>query len=411
MELVTASRPLKVVIYKDRYQSTFMSPRASRHQVKPTLFVPFNRIRSNWDGFTVLPPVPGAGLVHAHNRIPLAAKRFICSFENALPRAFGFSDSSLLRAAMQAALESKRCRRLVAMSHAAKRYFQARQPDPAVRARLEAKLMVRHPNVHMGAPEDALAGDAAEHLHVTFVGGHFGRKGGAACVRAAEIALARRLPVTFHIISSLQVGQSTWLDPTLPDFFEPYLSKLSLPNIHFLAGLPNAEVRALLGRSHFLLLPTLADTFGFSMIEAMAEHTPVMASQLSAAPEIVAEGANGYLLDLPADPSGDWAYTNYGLRHTQEYADRFREANESLAQQLIDRLEPLIAQREANARLRHNAYVTASRMFSARSQGALWDALYERVAAEDLREEPALDPVHDISSPADPHAFLQAHLA
>ncbi len=41
----------------------------------------------------------------------------------------------------------------------------------------------------------------------------------------------------------------------------------------------------------------------------------------------------------------------------------------------------------------------------------MWDALYDRVAAEDLREEPALDPVHYISSPADPHAFLQAPVA
>lgn len=409
MQQITAPRPLKVVIYKDRYQSSFMSPRVSRHQVKPTLFVPFNRIRPNWDGFTVLPPVPGTNLVHAHNRIPLAARRFICSFENALPRVFGFPESSFLRHALQAALESKRCRRIVAMSHSAKRFFQAMQPDPDVRARLEAKLIVRHPNVHIGAPEDALAGDTAEHLHVTFVGGHFGRKGGPACVRAAEIALARRLPVTFHIISSLQVGASNWLDPTLPDFFESYFSKLSLPNIRFSAGLPNAEVRALLGRSHFLLLPTLGDTFGFSMIEAMAEHTPVLASRLSAVPEVVAHGANGFLLDLPSDASGDWAYTNYGIRHTQEYAARFHDSNESLAQQMIDLIEPLIGQKDTHARLRYNAYVTANQMFSARSQSALWDALYERVAAEDLREEPALDPLHDISSPADPHAFLQPH--
>ncbi len=409
MQQANVPRPLKVVIYKDRYQSSFMSPRVSRHQVTPTLFVPFNRIRSNWDGFTVLPPVPGTDLVHAHNRIPLTAGRFICSFENAMPRVFGFSESSLLRDAMEAALEGKRCRRIVAMSHAAKRFFQTMPHDPEVRARLTAKLMVRHPNVHMGAAEDALADDAAGHLHVTFVGGHFGRKGGPACVRAAEIALERGLPVTFHIISSLQVGESNWLDPTQPGFFEPYISKLNLPNIRFSTGLPNAEVRALLRRSHFLLLPTLGDTFGFSMIEAMAEHTPVIASRISAVPEVVAHGANGYLLDLPVDASGEWAYTNYGLRHTEEYAARFRDANENLAHQIIDRIEPLIGQRDAHARLRHNAYVTANKMFSASSQSPLWDALYERVAAEDLREEPALDPVHDISSPEDPQAFLQAH--
>lgn len=403
------ARPLKVVIYKDRYQSSFMSPRVSRHQVAPTLFVPFNRMRPQWDGFTVLPPVWGADLVHAHNRIPVAARRYICSFESDLPRDYGFSGSSLLRGAMHAALESKRCRRIIAMSHSAKRAFQRMERDPGLRARLERKLMVRHPNVHLGPDTDALAGDDGEHLHLTFVGGHFGRKGGAACVRAAEIALARGLPVTFHIVSTLQVGTSNWLDPTLPGFFEPCISKLGLPNIRFSQGLPNGEVRALLGRSHFLLLPTLGDTFGFSMIEAMAEHTPVMASRLTAVPEVVAHGMNGYLLDIPATPSGEWAYTNHALRHTEEYAARFRETNESLAQQIIERIEPLIGQKAALACLRHNARVTAREMFSAGSQGALWDALYDRVAAEDLREEPALEPLRDVSSPEDPAAFLQAH--
>ena len=400
-------RRLKILTYKDRYQSSFMSPRHSRHEIERSLFLPFNKVYASWDGFTVLPPFKGRDLVHAHNRIPIGAGRHICSYESVLPRTFGLPKASPLLRAMQATIESNKCRRIVGMSHSAKVHFLNQHADSPQFERLKAKLMVRHPNVHLGEEEDSLPGDSADHLVVTFVGAHFGRKGGVALIRAAELALERDLPVTFNIISSLQVGASNWLDPTLPEFFTPYLEKLSLPNIRHVSGLPNAEVRAVLRGSHLSVLPTLADTFGYSMIEAMAEHTPVIASRVSAVPEVIAHGYNGYMLALPTDESGDWTATAYSERSTPAYAEQFRQANESLAHQMVDLLGSLVNQRAELERLRRNAYTTAKHMFSAASQAALWDDLYERVAAEDINSEPVVDPELDISSPADPLTFLK----
>lgn len=400
-------RRLKVLTYKDRYPTSFMSARVSQHDVQPTFFMPFNKLVPNWDGFTVTASGQRTDLVHAFNRIPFNAKRYICSFESSLPRAYGFPQHSLLRDAMQARILSKRCRRIIAMSHAAKGTFLSQHRNSPHLERLRSKLMVRHPNIHLGDADDRFPGGNADHLTVTFVGAHFGRKGGGALVRAAELALERGIPVTFNIISSLQVGTSNWLDPTSRGFFEPYLSKLTLPNIRHHPGLPNAEARNIMRNSHFTLLPTLGDTFGYSMIESMAEHTPVIATRVNAVPEVVAHEHNGYLLDLPTDHLGVWVAPGYNERHTPEYAEHFRQANENIAHQLTDLLASLVGKEDILRRLRKNAYTTASYMFSATSQSLLWDALYERVASEDIKTEPVLDSVLDVSSPSSPLALLQ----
>ena len=242
---------------------------------------------------------------------------------------------------------------------------------------------------------------------LTFVGAHFGRKGGGACVRAAELALERKLPVTINIVSSMQMGEQTWFDPTLPGVLDRYRELLSLPNVRHLNGLPNSQVRKLVRESHFCLLPTLSDTFGFSMIEAMAEHTPVIATRVNAVPEVVAHRYNGYMLDLPVTEHGIWISPGYERRGTEDFANHFLAANEDLAQQMVSLLETLIGQRETLLRLRQNSYTTVKHMFSAASQGALWDDLYARVAAEDVSVDPVLDPVLDASSPEDPLAFLK----
>ena len=403
-----AARGLKVLVYRDRYPTAFMTPRNSRHEMVRTRFVPFNKIHSNWDGFTLTPPFQSNDLVHAWNRIPFGARRFICSFESSLPRGYGFPKSSLLLKVMQNAIESKHCRRLIGMSHYARRKFEHKHQHRDSFGALQSKLMVRHPNVFLGDTPDVLADDDCKTLTVTFVGSHFGRKGGGACVRAAELALERGLPIRFNIISSLVAGEDVWFDTTVPGFFDPYFRLLDLPNVNHIQSLGNESVRILMRSSHFTLLPTLGDTFGYSMIESMAEHTPVIASNICAVPEVVMDGFNGCLLDLDKTPLGDWNSLGYEARGTDAYATQYRDATEDLAQQMIAKLTDLIGQPDSIHRMRRNARLTAERMFSAATQSPLWDDLYDRVAAEDLSAAPIADPAIDISSPLSPAHLLDS---
>jgi glycosyltransferase involved in cell wall biosynthesis len=70
--------------------------------------------------------------------------------------------------------------------------------------------------------------------------------------------------------------------------------------IHFLGWRDDAG--SLVGAFDVLLMPSLWEGFGLVALEAMAASRPVIASRVSALPEIVENGVTGYLAD-PADPS------------------------------------------------------------------------------------------------------------
>ena len=394
------SKRLTIAVLNDRYQTSFMTPRESNHRIKRLRFVPFNRVRSKFDGLTVLAPQFGTDIIHAHNRIPIGRSKLIMSFESRLPRRFGMPDRSKFVKMMFNRVEAHSCRRIIGTSHFARRCFEYQHRDFPAWEAFSRKLMVRHPNCALGPEQDRLREDPFEKFVLTFVGGHFGRKGGCVAVRVAEIATARGLPIEVNIISSLDVGGHIWTDPSDPQFFEPYFKLFDLPNVNLMGSMSNAEVRELLARSHFCLLPTFADTFGYSAIEAMSEHTPVIGTNVCALPEFLEDGLNGLVFHLDSTANGDWVNPGFKLRGQKVFEDHFKNEVERLAHEVTDRLETLLGQRDTMLRMRRFARLTAEKMFAAPTQGALWDNLYERVANEDVRSPVELDPDLDVSSPA-----------
>jgi glycosyltransferase involved in cell wall biosynthesis len=404
-DALTDNKLLRVSVLRDRYPTAFSSPRHSRHDVRRRLFVPFNKIRAKLDGFTLMQPFDGADLVHVVNRIPFGARRMICSFESHIPRQFGLPGDAILTKMMLREITSNRCRRLVGMSHFAKRTALAMHEGTPAYDVIKAKMMVQHPNVELGQEGDRLKDDDGKSLVLTFVGGHFVRKGGCVAVRIAEKALEQGLPVHVNIISSMQVGESVWSDPTDPAFLKKYTDLLSLPNVTHFEGLPNADAREVMGKSHFTLLPTFEDTFGFSAIESMAEYTPVIGTSVCALPEVIYPGRNGFLLHLEQDELGEWVRPDKSERHTEAYTRLYDDTIETLADEALDHLRPLIGKPELLAGMRADARYTAEEMFSADVAGPRWDDLYERVSRESTGTPAVCDPVLDQSSPESP-AFL-----
>ena len=75
-------------------------------------------------------------------------------------------------------------------------------------------------------------------------------------------------------------------------------------NIKYYKTLPNNKVLELLKNSHIGLLPTYADTYGYSVLEAQAAGCPVISTNIRALPEINNNEA-GWIIEVPKDKNGN----------------------------------------------------------------------------------------------------------
>jgi glycosyltransferase involved in cell wall biosynthesis len=365
------------VLAPTRYPWTFNGPRRSRHHIERRSFVPLNFVSAKLEGVTVFNPLPAArfDLVHAFNRIPLGARPFIIGFESHLPRAFGLEATAYFRW-LTRLLASPRCRAIVAISEHAARIFRAMHLGGEHAEALLAKLLVRYPNFDIPQGGDELEDWRGGELTVTFVGNHFGRKGGCVALRLAEMAGEHGIPIKVEIVSALQVGGGVWTDPVSKTFFERYLRLLDLPNVRFHRSLDNASVQRLLRRSHLSLLTTFSDTFGFSAIESMANWTPVIGTRQCALPEFIEHLQNGVLLDLPVNRFGEWIYSASPERFSTSFESIYADEVERLAREAFDVMKMLVHAPDTLRSMRRQARATAERIFDAGEASQFWDELY-----------------------------------
>jgi glycosyltransferase involved in cell wall biosynthesis len=365
------------ILAPTRYPWRFNGPQHSRHLVETRAFVPFNYITPRLEGITAFNPFPlrKFDLIHSFNRIPIEKIPFIIGFESHLPRAFGLEKTLYWRKLVER-LKHDNCRRIIAISRFAADTFRTIHARTA--QNLNEKLEVHYPNAPIPEGPDPLDEKDITPLRITFIGGHFARKGGCVAVRLAELALAASFPLEVTIVSDLQVGRSIWTDPADPTFFEKYFRLLSLPNVTWRGRLDNKAVAALLRRSHFSLLTTFGDTFGYSAIESMANYTPVIATRQGALPEFIQDGVNGIMLDLETRECGEWVHLASPNRNTNAFERLFEAEVERLAAETFARLVKIMEFPATLWEMRCNARLEAESRFDANAARDYWDGLYEK---------------------------------
>ncbi len=136
------------------YPWEFTGPRIQDFEILRRKFIPFDRLRQGWDGFTFFNPIDvlRCDLIHAFNRIPLNGPPYVIGFESHLPRTFS-PDGKYYRSHLYKKLLSERCRRIVAISNFAKQnFFTGLHVDglpEQERELLISKTTTRYPNIRI----------------------------------------------------------------------------------------------------------------------------------------------------------------------------------------------------------------------------------------------------------------------
>lgn len=95
--------------------------------------------------------------------------------------------------------------------------------------------------------------------------------------------------------------------------YKAALDRLAAPiadHVTFAGGLPYDELAPIYQQADLLVNPSLSESFGMTLIEAMANDVPVVASRVGGMTEIVEEGVNGLLVASgDADALADAIYS------------------------------------------------------------------------------------------------------
>jgi glycosyltransferase involved in cell wall biosynthesis len=359
----------RVLTASNNYGNAFTTPRTpAQHTVLRRSFpAQLRRLWRPLDAVAIWDPRERWDLMHSFNKVPLTSKPFLVTYESALPRTYG-RGYQLARDLLRERLVGDNCRGVIALSEYARRRTRELNAGWPRLSVLEAKTQIIHPNLPLlrSEPKPLPRGQ----LELLFVGRQWARKGGIVAARIAAKARQRGLPVRVTIVSTLAYGASVYTDDPDPTKYQADLRLLDAPNVTVYDKLPNADILRRMEASTFTLLPTVNDTYGFSVLEGFSVGTPTIASRTGALPEVVHDGVNGYLLDLPTDGVGDWSYL-----HERSWA-HLDAAYESMAEQALARIESFLNAPETYETLSAGALAQIRDHHEAAVVGARLEALY-----------------------------------
>ncbi|NPA92831.1 MAG: glycosyltransferase family 4 protein [Chloroflexi bacterium] len=328
--------------------TTLRINRVARRTIGRPLWSHFNLNNQFWDFDR-----SGVDVIHLFNGISYGHTPWVSTFETAVPRFLevmaalhsGEPDFNRFQRwrfekAIQAAA-SDHCLGLVALSERARRaqhLVLAWSNAPDLAQTIAAKTRVLHPPQPL-LVEDFTAKTALplKPLRFMFVGHDFFRKGGLEMLRTfVDMRKESPWPFTLTIVSALQ-GHDYATQAGEAEIAEA--QRLIHENqdwIQHFPRLPYEDVLARMQQAHVGMLPTYADSYGYSVLEFQAAGCPVITTNINALAEINA-AERGWVIEVPRTSLGEATF------HTPEGRQAVSAA---IAQGIRQALEEILANPE-----------------------------------------------------------------
>jgi len=287
-------------------------------------------------------------IFHLFNDVAITDKKWLATFETDTPRIlfekkgrkYGPDYINHLKKLVPY-LAADNCLALIALSKAALHMQQKLLLDNGDLSQAILKqTVVMHPPQKLHTTH-RLPRDAQSPVHFVFIGNEFFRKGGGEVVQAfCELIEESRLrsdQVKVTLIGDLKKTYNYALNEFQDDeaFSESTLAAIAKHDIftHH-SFMPNESVLALFQEADIGLLPTWAETYGFSVLEMQSCGCPVITTNVRALPEINPESVG-------------WQVVNT-LNDERDYEVRSEEEKLSLRQRNIEQLKTIIMDVVAN---------------------------------------------------------------
>lgn len=274
---------------------------------------------SFFDFFHVEKNAPDVDCFHFFNDVSNTRKPWVSTFESMIPRDNFYLDAKQSRNADGTLRHSRlvqyklgliarnNCKKIIALSQCNMR-MQLRMLEsyPELRETIARKLEVIPP------PQALIAGcENKPHdgiTRFTFVGRQFFQKGGYEILEA--FARLEAEGITNFELTLVGDLSETWNHAHRKDqdnkdtALRSHDLISSSRRITHKTKLPNVDVIELLKRTHIGLLPTWADTYGYSVLEFQAAGCPVITTNVRALPEINNDSV-GWVVELPLNESDE----------------------------------------------------------------------------------------------------------
>ncbi|MEL7627327.1 MAG: glycosyltransferase family 4 protein [Anaerolineaceae bacterium] len=303
---------------KDLYSNLRRAALFANRNLNKGLFPTFD-LNNQFDDFEL----NKVDILHFSNGVSFGRTPWVSHFETLLPR---FSSAltryqgktklplemtPLLQRGFHA-LKSPSCKRIIAWSQAAAEF----ERDLLTELPFEDREVILNKMTVLHPPQDVLVEHPMEHqygssqpIRFCLVGDGFFRKGGKEVFLAFENLIKKEhAAIKLVLVSSIRLdayaAQETEDDRNWalsfieenPDWIEHY------------QNIPHVQVMELMKGCDVGLLPTYADTYGLSVLEAQACGLPVISTDVRALPEINNTDV-GWLIRVPKNDLGEALYS------------------------------------------------------------------------------------------------------
>ena len=286
-----------------------------------------------WDKQAVVNlPSKKCDIWHTFNQIPKTKNPYIISFETAVPRNSETiqrewewkenNDSWHFEKTLKEIklLEKENCKRLLPISkHAYAIQMDQLKilgcTDEEMRL-IENKMEVLYPPQSVNISEKEICEkfyNISERIEFVFVGNEFFKKGGAILVDVLRKYSTKKIHLTL-ITSFRKDNISGYTEREMED----YIEYIKMQNwITVCEKIDNNKVMNILKNMHVGLLPTIQETFGYSVLEMQASGVPVITTDIRALSEIN-NSRVGWCIEINKHPISGEAFYRIEIKKIKE---------------------------------------------------------------------------------------------